>query len=133
MSRNVWLAGQECGFAHVAGLVEWHHTCVRIYLRSFAGKHTLHTHTRLAHTPPFVPSSSLYFSVSMCLCLICCRKPQERPRLLAAQAPGVCVFSCNLVILYGAPIHYKCALKGTVTIRPRHSHHPEYMAAVQVM
>jgi hypothetical protein len=34
---------QECGFAHVAGLVEWHHTCVRIYLRSFAGKHT--------HTP----------------------------------------------------------------------------------
>ena len=33
------MAGQECGFAHVAGLVEWHHTCVRNYLRSFAGKH----------------------------------------------------------------------------------------------
>ena len=41
------MAGQECGFAHVAGLVEWHHTCVRIYLRSFAGKHT-HTHAQLA-------------------------------------------------------------------------------------
>ena len=37
----------ECGFAHVAGLVEWHHTCVRIYLRSFAGKHT---HTHIAQT-----------------------------------------------------------------------------------
>ena len=35
------MAGQECGLAHVAGLVEWHHTCVRIYLRSFAGKHEL--------------------------------------------------------------------------------------------
>ena len=46
------VAGQECGFAHVAGLVDGMapHVC-RIYLRSFAGKHTLYSATNLRQLP----------------------------------------------------------------------------------